>query len=242
MRMRATGWLTVTVAVTTLVWIVLTIIMQTTALPPSTVDQAIGQIILDGFYFANYANAALITVLSVAMMAGFYRFCQETETFWSTVGVLFVPIYGIANLVAYLSQIFVVPSLLTLRATPATAATAQILLGLTLQTWGPSAIAALNILGYAMLGIPSIIFGLLMARQAREMRIGGLLLALSGILSIVALVGQALNNPGLTFLVVVSGGIYFIALIPIARFFLTAPGPTRWGDSTVWPTSVWRPE
>jgi hypothetical protein len=219
-----TGLLTLAVVLSTALWTGLMIGTQVTAEPVTTLEAKIASLeTLDFWFYLNYANAALITLLTVATLAGFYLYCRDDHAFWSTIGFAFVPIYGMGNLVAYLSQVFVVPGLLELHRAPETTAIAQTLLGLTIQDWPGSAIAALNGLSYAVLGIPSIIFATLMFRKARGLRAGSALLALSGALSIVALIGVAIENPSLSALTLVSGFIYLLALLLISRFFLRQP-------------------
>jgi len=215
------GLLTLAVALTTALWAGLMVATQATAEPVTTLEAKITSLgTLDFWFYLNYVNAALITLLTVATLAGFYLYCRDGDVLWATIGLAFVPIYGMGNLVAYLSQVFVVPGLLELYRAPETTTIAQTLLGLTIQDWPGSAIAALNGLSYAVLGIPSIIFAALMFYKSRGLRAGSALLALSGALSIVALTGVALENPTLSALTLVSGFAYLLALLLIGRFFL----------------------
>jgi hypothetical protein len=216
MRRRTTGYLLIAVAVTTVIWIVTVIAGQATAPPVTTLEEKIAAIADPGFlYYLTYVNAAVITVFTTASLAGLYDRCRADDPLWATVGLVFAPIYGIANLVAYLSQVFVVPDLLALYRRPETEVVARTLLGLTIQDWQPSAIATLNGLAYAMLGIPSIIFGLLLAREPGKRRVGGWLLALSGVLSFIALVGLAVDRPALAATTLVSGVVYLVAVVLI---------------------------
>ena len=218
---RTMGLLTLAVALTTALWAGLMVATQMTAEPVTTLEAKITSLgTLNFWFYLNYVNAALITLLTVATLVGFYLYCRDGDVLWSTIGLAFVPIYGMGNLVAYLSQVFVVPGLLELYHAPGTTTIAQTLLGLTIQDWPGSAIAALNGLSYAVLGIPSIIFAALMFYKSRGLRAGSALLALSGALSIVALTGVALRNPTLSALTLVSGFAYLLALLLIGRFFL----------------------
>lgn len=217
MRQHALGWLTIAVIVTTVVWVVLLIIGQTTSAPAATlIDKITALIPLNTVFYVNYANAALITLLNVALFAGLYLLCREASPLWAVVGLAFVPMYGLSNLVAYLSQIFVVPSLLILYQAPETTSVATVLLDLTLQDWPGSAVAALNLGAYALLGIPSLLYGGLLARISTQLRVGGALLALSGALSIVAFTGVALESAVLSAFSLASGFIFLLALISIA--------------------------
>jgi len=66
------------------------------------------------------------------------------------------------NLAVYLSQVTVVPRLFQLQATPEYQALSQFLLRQAIQQWPDSMVSIVNNLAYAILGVPSIIFGVLM--------------------------------------------------------------------------------
>jgi len=224
MNTRALGILTVAVIVTTTIWAAIVIPDAASAGPVDTLPKAIESLgDLDFLFYFNYVNAALITLLDVAMFAGFYLYCRDHDRFWSTVAVAFVPIYGLGNLMAYLSQVFVVPRLLELYQMAETRQMGEVLLGLTLHAWPGSAVGALNALSYAILGIPSIILGVMMVRKERKLRFGGLLLAISGVLSLIAVIGVVVSSPALAAATLVSGFVFLIGLIPIGVFFLRQP-------------------
>jgi hypothetical protein len=184
MKNRVTGILSLAVAITTAILAVILASAEMTAVPVTTLEEKIESLgDLDFLFYLGYLDAALLTLLGVAMFTGFYLYCRDDAVYWSAMGMVFVPIYGLGNLVSYLSQVFVVPHLLALYHQPETAAIAQVLLGLTIHNWYGTAIEALNALSYAVLGIPSIIFGVIMFRKAKGLRAGSVLLALSGVLS-----------------------------------------------------------
>ena len=212
------------VIVTTTIWAAIVIPDAASAGPVDTLPKAIESLgDLDFLFYFNYVNAALITLLDVAMFAGFYLYCRDHDRFWSTVAVAFVPIYGLGNLMAYLSQIFVVPRLLDVYQVADTRQMGETLLGLTLHAWPGSAVGALNALSYAILGIPSIILGVMIVRKERKLRFGGVLLAISGVLSLIAVIGVAVSSPALAAATLVSGLIFLVGLIPIGVFFLRQP-------------------
>jgi hypothetical protein len=209
--------------VTTALWLVILIPTQISAPPVDVLHEKIAAMEpLDFVYYVTYVNAALITVFDVAMFAGLIQFCREEEPLWSTIAMAFLPIYGLGNLVAYLSQIFVVPLLLRQYEAPGARPVAEVLLGLTLQDWPGSAIQTLNGLSYGVLGIPSVIIGWIFTRKARGLRISGLLLIASGGLSFVALIGLATANYELAAATLASGAVFLAALVPMAGFFLSA--------------------
>jgi hypothetical protein len=216
--------LTIAVVATTAIWVLLLIISQASSPPAHTLHEKIVSLEGVGFlYYFNYFNAAFITLFDVAVFAGLYLYCRNYDPFWSAIGVAFVPIYGLGNLISYLSQIFVVPDLVDLYQAPEAAQIAQILLGFVIQDWSGSAIQALNGLSYAVLGIPSIIFAVIIYRRERGLRAGGVLLAISGGLSFVAFIGLAISSSILADVTLLSGFVFLIALIQIGTFFLRQP-------------------
>ncbi len=218
---RAIGYLALSLAVVTVAWVITFIIGEASSPPVETIADKVAAVESQGvLFFATYANAALLTVLAVFVFAGFYVYCRPRHELWSAIGFAMVPVYGIGNLVSYLSQVLVVPELLIVYHDPAHQKTAQVLLQLTLHTWPGSATEALNSGAYAALGIPSIIFPVIALRHEKGLRIGGLLLGLSGVLSIIAFVGVLF---ALRFLLVLSplgGFVFLVSLFPIARHFL----------------------
>lgn len=226
MKTRTIGLLTLIVAAITLLWAALFIVTEVTMPAAPTLAGRIAAIERHlGLFLLNYANAGLLTVAAVAMLAGLCVYCRQQDPLWAAVALVFVPIYGLANVVIYLSQVFVVPGLLDLYRDPATAAVAQVLLRLTLHTWPGSAAGFVNALAYAALGITSVILGLLLARRAPCLRVGGRLLALSGVLSVVALVGVGIGDAVLAFLSPLGGFVYLVGLILLGVRFLRAPLP-----------------
>lgn len=72
-------------------------------------------------------------------MTAVYVYCRQHNLLWATVGFVFVPMYGLVNLLCYLSQVFVVPELLQWYQQPDMHAMAAPLLALTIHTWPGSA-------------------------------------------------------------------------------------------------------
>jgi hypothetical protein len=84
------------------------------------------------------------------------------------------------------------------------------------QAWPGSAVNVLNNLGYAVLGIPSIIFGLLLRRTGGPLRVAGTALALSGAASILGIVGIAAQITALELGSIVGGVFFLAALVPLS--------------------------
>jgi len=90
------------------------------------------------------------------------------------------------------------------------------------QAWPGSVVNVLNNLGYAVLGVPSIMFGSLLARR-RSLRYAGLLLALNGVACIVGLVGIAAGSELLSLGSIVGGAVFLVALGPLSVGLLREP-------------------
>lgn len=170
---------------------------------------------LHGLFYATYLNAALLTVAAVALFAALHAWLEPTAPGWIAVGLVFVPIYGTLNLVAYLSQVTLVPALVMLGADPRYAEAAELLLHLTLQAWPASAMAFFNGLAYGILGIPSILYGTLLWRRPGALRWGGLLLALNGAACILGVIGALAGSALLAQGVMIGGVLFLLALLPL---------------------------
>ena len=84
-----------------------------------------------------------------------------------------MPAFVALNLVAYLSQLTVVPALLSAYRQARHQAAAELLLQQTIQIWPGSAVSFLLGVGYAILGIPSVILGAILSWQRGLLRIAG---------------------------------------------------------------------
>jgi hypothetical protein len=226
MKARTLGILILVTAAITVLWAVLFIVTEVTMPAAPTLAGRVGAIEGRlGLFILNYANASLLTLAAVAMLAALCAYCRQEDPLWATVALVFVPVYGLANLVVYLSQVFVVPGLLDLYHDPSAAAVAEILLHLVLHTWPGSAAGFANALAYAALGIVSMILGLLLARRAPCLRVGAMLLVVSGILAVVALVGVGIGDAVLAFLSPLGGFVYLVGLVLLGVRFLRGPSP-----------------
>ena len=157
---RLTSILALICLLLTVLWLGLLIADMATAGPLRTFEQAAAHAgRLGWIYYVTYINAALITLTATAFFTALYSSLQPTSPPWLIIGLVFTPVYAVLNLVVYLSQIAVVPALLALRADAAAGAAADMLLRQVLQTWPASGMAFFNGLAYAILAIPSILFG-----------------------------------------------------------------------------------
>lgn len=198
----------------TVLWLALMIAGLAGAGPLDTFDLMVNHVSQGGTVFhLTYANAAVLTVMVVMLFAGLYLHYKSAAPFWALAGVIFVPVYGLLNLVVYLSQITVVPQFLQLSTVPESQSMALFFLQQTIQQWPGSAAAVLNNLAYAVLGIPSIIFGVLMFQERGLTRAGGILLVLNGAACSAGFVGIALQSALLSNGSMVGGVLFLFALV-----------------------------
>jgi len=154
-------------------------------------------------------------------MIALYLYCRPYLTEWlALTGLIFTPVYCTLNLFAYLSQITAVPLLVTLHKSAAYKAIAEVALALMIQQWPGSAIAFFNSLGYAILGIPSIIFGLALRGQGKFLNLAGILLALNGVSSILGAIGVVFHISLLNSGVLIGGVLFFLCLFPLSWGFI----------------------
>jgi len=202
--------------IVTVLWLALLIADTAGAGPLDTFEQVLAHVSdLDALYYLTYANAALTVLATTLLFAVLYLHCKTTAPELALLGLVFVPAYAALNLVVYLSQLTVVPALITAHQQVQHQAAAELLLQQTIQMWPGSAISFLNGLGYAILGIPSIILGAILLSQRGLLRPAGALLALNGTACLVGLIGMVTGSDLLGNGLVVGGVLYLLALIPL---------------------------
>ena len=217
MRAKTLGLVSLICLLLTVLWLVLYVYGVASAGPLETFEQVLAHVSrLDGLFYLTYANATLVTLSATMLLAGLYLHCRPIAPGWSEMGLVFVPVYCALNLVAYLSQITVVPRLLAFQQVPEYRAASSLLLGQMIQQWPGSTVNVLNNLAYAILGIPSIIFGGALFKRARSTRLPGGLLALNGVACIIGMVGILLESEVLGLGSIVGGVLFLLALIPLS--------------------------
>ncbi len=220
MKTRIFAIISLICMVATALWLGLFIAGMARNGPASGFEQALAFVHRqDALFYATYLNAALITLLATMLMTGLYLFCRPAAPEWSLIGLVFVPVYCLMNLVAYLSQITLVPMLVQLRQTVGYQPTADIILELTIQAYPASAIGYFNNLAYALLGIPSIIFGITLIHKSNLWRIAGWLMALNGAACILGIVGITIRNSILSLGSLIGGVLFLAALFPLSLAF-----------------------
>jgi len=197
--------------IVTAVWVLLLIYLASTQGSPETGAQAVAYVAnLDPLFYLTYGNAAMITLSATMLFAGLYIVLRADAPLWAAMGVAFLPVYSLLTLFSYVSQITLVPRLVALQPE------SNVLLAQMVQAWPGSAVNVLNNLGYAVLGIPSIVFGVLLATRDVSLRLAGILLALSGVASLVGMGGIVVQNAVLSGGSIAGGLLFLAALIPLS--------------------------
>jgi hypothetical protein len=130
------------------------------------------------YYNTTYANALILTLFNMLLYGSLYGLLKGEHPELTTAGLVFVPLYGILALVSYLSQIVMVPALIPQLEDPQLQPIALALLHHWLQIWPQSTIQLFDQFSYFLLGVPGLIYGLLMWR-IEILRITGGLFVLS---------------------------------------------------------------
>jgi hypothetical protein len=206
---RKIARLALTEAALTLLWVVLMILGEAINGPVTTLDDALLRVQHIGLlHILTYANAIALTAVAVLLYFALHQHLKSDHPIMTTIGLVFVPVYGIFNLLVYGSQITIVP-LLAARSAPA--------LANWLQIWPQSPIAILNQVAYTLLGIASILFGIAFVRKDPAVRMAAWLLILNGAACILGLFGVLMGNPllGMGSLI---GGVLFLAGVAILGF------------------------
>jgi hypothetical protein len=206
--------------IVTILWVALVIYGIATTGPVDTFDRALALAQTRGFvFYLTYINATLVTVFATMLLAGIYVYLRSAMHGWPAIGFAFVPAYAALNLIVYVSQITLLPVLADYRGPVEYSATAQFLTAQMVQQWPDSIVAHINLLAYAVLGIPLIIYGTALIRSTSWVRLAGFLLVSSGVTSLIGLLGAIVQSPALVLGVMVSGFLFLLALIPLAIGF-----------------------
>jgi len=176
------------------------------------------------YYSATYANALVLTLFNALLYGSLYGLLKGEHPEWTAAGLVFVPLYAILAFVSYLSQIIMVPVLISQLEDPQLQPVALALLHHWLQIWPQSTIQLFDQFSYFILGIPGLIYGLLMWRIAL-LRIPGGLFVVSSSFCLLIGVGIITGIPELVGVPSMIGGIVsIIATGWLAVVLLRNPG------------------
>lgn len=221
MNTRLIGVISLITLILVSLWAALLILSIARGDVVETLDQALAYVEGRGAVYALiYVNAVLFTIAASAFFAALYVHFRAKAPTGSAVGILFVPVYCALNVLVYASQITIVPQLAELKALPAYENAAMFFLGQMVQMWPGSTIAIINGLAYAILAIPSIVFGALLVQENGMKRVAGVLLVLNGLACIAGPVGLVIEIPVLEIGTLLGGGLFLLALIPLTVAFL----------------------
>jgi hypothetical protein len=143
----------------------------------------------DVFYSAYYVGAVILTLLIVALFTLLYGYLSNINRTAALVGIVFIPVYGVINLVCYSLQITVVPSL----AAGAISAGGDVgFVSQLILNDSSSVLGFVYGLAYSILAIPSIIYGLMFVKNAKKC--SGITFIIHGLLYVVGIAGFMLKN------------------------------------------------
>jgi len=158
-------------------------------------------------YKLNYINVSLLTVLVTVLFTFMYLYVKGLAPGPALAGLVLVPLYGLLNLVIYSIQISVVPAMASHAIQYGADAS---LVAVWIQADPDSLAGYLNGLAYGILGIPSVIFGVLLLKKMH--RYSGVLLSINGVFCFLGLVGYHTGSEMLEFGTVL-GGIFFLLFL-----------------------------
>jgi hypothetical protein len=179
-----------------------------------TVEDAVGVARdLSALHYANYLNAVVFTGLTTALLAALYPYLRPTHPVLARVGVVFVPVYSLLNLVAYASQVTVLP-LLASALDGAHGSTYAVLVAEATQLRPTSVVGQLNGLAYAIIGIPSAAYGVALQGRGALARVAGCLLIANAVACVVGVAGVVAGHAALGLGSLV-GGVLYTAAVPL---------------------------
>lgn len=214
---RLLGYLSLATLAATIVWLGLLIYSQWTVGPQTNFQDVLtaarqnrlqNQLV--------YLNATLVTLAATMLFAALHIRYSAAASQLGRIAFSFTPVYCTLNLMVYTLQLSVVPNLLD----AGDPVSERLLETLLLQAWPGSAIAFINGLAYAVLGIPSILYGRLMMREGSLLGLAGLLLALNGIACMLGVAGFVVGSSLLGLGTVIGGVFFLLALIPMGIVFI----------------------
>ncbi len=164
-------------------------------------------------FYIVYINAIAITLMTILLFAHLFLHFMEKNPALALCGVIFIPIYGAFNLIAYSSQISIVQNIQLIAHQSDYTDQLHLILAQLVQAWDKSAMAFLNNLAYALLAIPSICFGLIFLKEKNLSRISGIFLIINGLAGIIAVIGIIARSSIVSKGSAVGGLFYLIFLV-----------------------------
>lgn len=204
-KIRITGLI---LFILTLLWVIL-MIFSTSAIEPgwSPVDYVEWASQPSLSYRLNYINVSVLTLGVVYLFVLLHKLLKKRHQIAALFGLIFIPIYGVMNLIAYSLQITFVPSMAQ---TALTQPDSIPRVAQWIQANPNSVVGFINGLAYAVLAIPSIIYGYLLVLDRRKY--SGVTLIISGLLSIIGILGIILDSKVLSMGIMAGGFLFLLSL------------------------------
>ena len=165
-------------------------------------------------YVINYINVSLLTLVAVILFSLLYGYVKDPARRVAFAGLILVPVYGVMNLVCYGMQISLVPALAA-RALAGGETMARV--SRLIQANPDSLVGYLNGLAYAILGVPSILYGILLYRRSKKW--SGALFMVNGVLCIFGIIGYAAGSKLLSAGTILGGIAFLLALAALVVEF-----------------------
>lgn len=163
----------------------------------------------DALFRLSYINAILITIINTMFFVLLYMYLNPDNPILSKLGIIFIPVYASYALFAYTSQISIAAQIQTIIEYNQQSELIDILLSQLTQAWNKSGVAFINNYAYAILGIPSILFGIALLGKNMIGKIIGWCSIINGVFCIIGIIGIIINNRILS-LGSTIGGVAFI--------------------------------
>jgi hypothetical protein len=164
-------------------------------------------------FILTYINATLLTIIDIVLFYFLYSYLFHFNKNFAQLGLIFIPIYGVINIICYSVQITTVPSIAKIALESGHIDFAIQLV----QAKNDSLIGYLNGLAYTILGIPSILYGYLLVKQ--KIKFSGFFLIGSAIFDFIGITGYLIGNKTLSIGMILGGVAFTAALICIVIEF-----------------------
>ena len=220
MKTKMFGKVSLVCLIFSILWLLLMVLSIARIGSIDTLEQAIYSVANpDWLFYLTYINAVIITILITILFVGLYLYCKPSEPEWSMIGLIFVPVYCVFNLFSYFSQITIVPKLLAYQTMADYDNASKILLGQMVQGWQGSAVSVINNFAYAILGVSSIAFGVVLLKKRKFAKVSGIFLILNAVACIIGIIGIVAGNKIIGMGSAVGGVLFIIALVFLCFMF-----------------------
>ncbi|MFW9991624.1 MAG: hypothetical protein ACFFD4_06160 [Candidatus Odinarchaeota archaeon] len=178
---------------------------------------------LSFLYLLTHINAVIFTLLTTLLFAGLFLYYKAQYPALALMGLVFVPVYCLMNLFSYGSQVFILPYLTPLLEEPGLQPAVQVLVGQMTRKWQTSIVMVINLGAYALLSIPSFIYGYMLVKdELRYLQLTGWLIVMNGISCLGGFIIGILivNSIELVGISSILGGVLFtLSLIPLCKLY-----------------------